>query len=75
MKVIKTNPKVEFSTKEFQTLEDARILLADLIDLLDDGDNILVTDKIEWAYHEIDNAIVLLDELAHDEVTIIEEQE
>lgn len=72
MKVVKTKTKVEFSTKEFQTLNDARIILADIQDLLDDGYNTLFTDKIEWEYKEIANAITLLDELAQDEVTITE---
>lgn len=72
MKVVKTKTKVEFSTKEFQTLNDARIILADIQDLLDDGYDTLFTDKIEWEYKEIANAITLLDELAQDEVTISE---
>lgn len=75
MKIIKSQTKVEFSTKEFETLEDARILLADILDLLNDGDKSIFTDKVEWRYNEIDNAVILLDELAHDEVTIVEPQE
>lgn len=75
MKVIKSQTKVEFSTEEFKTLEDARILLANILDLLDDDENTLITDKIEWKYNEIDNAIILLDELAHDEITIVEPQD
>lgn len=73
MKVIKTNPKVELSTKEIKILEDAHALLADIIDLLEEDEKTLVTDRIEWKYNEIDNAIILLDELAHDEVTIGEQ--
>lgn len=75
MKVIKTRTKVELSTEEFKTLNDARIILADIQDLLDDGYNTLYTNDIEWANDEIANAITLLDELAQDEVTIVEPQE
>jgi len=73
MKVIKTNPKVELSTEEFKALNDARLILADLQDLLDDGYNTLLTDKIEWAYGEIANAVTLLDELAQDEIILKED--
>ena len=75
MKVIKTKTKVEFSTEEFKTLDDARFILAEILDLLNDGYNTLFTDKVEWTYKEIDNAITLLDELAQDEVTIVESQD
>jgi hypothetical protein len=72
MKTIKTNTKVELSTEEVKALNDARIILADLQDLLDDGYNTLFTNKIEWEYGEIANAVTLLDELANDEITIVE---
>jgi hypothetical protein len=72
MKTIKTNTKVELSTEEVKALNDARIILADLQDLLDDGYNTFFTNKIEWEYGEIANAVTLLDELANDEITIVE---
>lgn len=72
MKIIKTKTKIELSTEEFKKLNDARIILADIQDLLNDGYNTLFTNKIEWEYSEITNAIMLLDELAQDEITIDE---
>lgn len=72
MKVIKSKTKVELSTEEFKALNDARLILADIQDLLDTGNNTLYTNKIEWGYDEITNAIMLLDELAQDEITIDE---
>ena len=75
MKVIETQTKVELSTEESKTLDDARFILAEILDLLNDGDKSIFTDKVEWRYNEIDNAIILLDELAHDEVTIVEPQD
>jgi hypothetical protein len=71
MKVIKSKIKVELSTEEFKTLNDARLILADIRDLLDNGDNILLTDEIEWEDNDINNAITLLDELAQDDITIV----
>jgi hypothetical protein len=70
MKVIQAKTKVELSTEEFKALNDARIILANIEDLLDNGYNTLFTDDIEWADDEITNAITLLDELAQDEITI-----
>lgn len=70
MKVIKSKIKVELSTEEFKTLNDARLILADIQDLLDFDYNTLFTNEIEWEYNDIQNAITLLDELAQDEVTI-----
>ena len=75
MKVIKSKTKVELSTEEFKKLNDARIILADIQDLLNDGYNTLYTNRIEWEYSEIINAILLLDELAQDEITIDEPQD
>ena len=75
MKVITSKTKVELSTEEFKTLNDARIILADIQDLLDYGYNTLYTNDIEWANDEIANAITLLDELAQDEITIVEPQD
>jgi hypothetical protein len=71
MKVIKSKIKVELSTEEFKTLNDARLILADIQDLLDNGDNILLTDEIEWEDNDINNAINLLNELAQDDITIV----
>ena len=73
MKFIKTNTKVELSTKEVKALNDASIILANLQDLLDDGYNTLFTNKIEWEYGEIANAVTLLNELANDEITLKED--
>lgn len=74
MKVIKTNPKVELSTEEFKALDDARFILAEILDLLDDGyDTTLFTDNIKWEYKEIDNAIILLDSLAQGEIILKED--
>ena len=75
MKVIKSKTKVELSTEEFKKLNDARIILGDIQDLLNDGYNTLYTNRIEWEYSEIINAILLLDELAQDEITIDEPQD
>jgi hypothetical protein len=72
MKVIKSKTKVELSTEEFKALNDACLILADIQDLLDTGNNTLYTDKIEWEYDEITNAIMLLDDLAQHEITIDE---
>lgn len=72
MKVIKSKIKVELSTEERKVLDDARIILADIQDLLDDGYGGIFTDKIEWEYGEIANAVTLLDELAQDEITLAE---
>jgi hypothetical protein len=73
MKTIKTNTKVELSTEEIKALNDARIILADLQDLLDDDYNTLFTDRIEWEYGEIANAVTLLDELAQNTITLKED--
>ena len=73
MKVIKSNPKVELSTEEFKALNDARIILASIQDLLDDDYDTLFTDNIKWEYKEIANAVTLLDELANDEITLKED--
>lgn len=70
MKVIKSKIKVELSTEEFKTLNDARLILADIQELLDFDYNTLFTNEIEWEYNDINNAITLLDELAQDEITI-----
>ena len=72
MKVIQAKTKVELSTEEFKALEDARIILANIQDLLDYGYNTLFTNDIEWADRDIQNAITLLDELAQDEITIVQ---
>lgn len=72
MKVIKSKIKVEISPEEFKTLDDARFILANILDLLNDGNNTLFTDKIGWEYCEITDAITLLDELAQAEITIEE---
>lgn len=70
MKVIKSKIKVEISTEEFKALNDARIILANIEDLLDNGYNTLYTNDIEWTDDEIANAITLLDELAQGEITL-----
>ena len=70
MKVIKSKTQIELSTEEFKALDDARFILANIEDLLDNGYNTLYTNDIEWADSEIANAITLLDELAQDEITI-----
>ena len=72
MKVIKSKIKVELSTEEFQTLTDAHLILANILDLVDTGNNTLYTNKIEWGYDELNNALMLLEELAQDEITIDE---
>lgn len=70
MKVIKSKIKVELSTEEFKALNDARLILAEIQDLLDFDYNTLFTNEIEWEYNDITNAITLLDELAQDEIAI-----
>lgn len=72
MKVTTSKTTVELSTEEFKALEDARIILANIQDLLDYGYNTLFTNNIEWADRDIQNAITLLDELAQDEITIVQ---
>lgn len=72
MKVTTSKTTVELSTEEFKALEDARIILANIQDLLDYGYNTLFTNDIEWADRDIQNAITLLDELAQDEITIVQ---